>query len=102
MSADEARRKRARRAVLELLEQRHGFGARPSGTAAWVEARLDRALDALGEQRGLEAAVDLLREQPARLAEVAELLRVGETRFYRDPAQWDALRRSVIPALSGR
>jgi chemotaxis methyl-accepting protein methylase len=85
--------------LLELLERRHGIGTR----AAWALARLDRALDALiGEAGDVGRAVDLVRTDPTRLAELADLLRVGETSFYRDPPQWEALRRSILPKLAAR
>lgn len=96
-------RERAHAAVLELLERRHGIGARAGGCPAWVQLRLDRALDALAAQAGgIEAALDLVRNDGERLAELADVLRVGETSFYRDPPQWDALRRAVLPSLSDR
>ncbi len=94
-------RRQAHAAVLELLERRHGIGQRGASLPAWMELRLDRALDALAAGDP-NAALELLRNDPARLAEVADLLRVGETRFYRDPPQWDALRRVVIPELAPR
>ncbi|HXK17123.1 MAG TPA: CheR family methyltransferase, partial [Polyangiaceae bacterium] len=40
-----------------------------------------------------------LQDEPELVVELANALRVGETRFYRDAAQWEALRRVVIPAL---
>ena len=97
-------RRRAHGDVLELLERRHGFGVRGSGCPAWVSARLDRALDALAPEGGgtLDGAVDILRRDPGRLAELAEVLRVGETRFYRDPPQWRALEERVLPSLGER
>ncbi len=97
-------RLRARADVLELLERRHGFGARAAGCPSWVGARLDRALDALAPEGGgtLDGAVELLRRDPGRLAELADLLRVGETRFYRDPPQWQALVERVLPSFAER
>ncbi|MEZ4223801.1 MAG: CheR family methyltransferase [Polyangiaceae bacterium] len=74
-----------------LLEQRHGIGERSGG---WVTSRLQHAFDAISrEAGGPDAALDLLRIDALRLAELAECLRVGETRFYRDPEQWTALTR---------
>jgi chemotaxis methyl-accepting protein methylase len=87
-------------ALLELLERQHGIGCRGGSLPAWVEARLDRALEALSIDDDPDSAVERLRKDPARLAEVAELLRVGETHFYRDPAQWDAIRKAVLPGFS--
>lgn len=95
-------RERARAEVLELLGRRHGVGVRGS-EPAWLELRLDRALDALaGETGDLNAALERLRSDAEALGEVADLLRVGETRFFRDPAQWEALRRNVLPRFAGR
>jgi chemotaxis methyl-accepting protein methylase len=92
-----AERRRAHAELLELLERRHGVGTRGAGISSWMELRLDRALDALASDVGgdLERALELLRRDGARLTEVADLLRVGETRFFRDPPQWEALRRAI-------
>jgi chemotaxis protein methyltransferase CheR len=40
-----------------------------------------------------------LESEPKLLAEIADTLRVGETRFFRDPVQWQALKTTVLPAL---
>ena len=42
---------------------------------------------------------DGLENEPKLLAEIADTLRVGETRFFRDPAQWQALKTLVLPTL---
>lgn len=99
-----AERRRAHTEVLELLEKRHGIGHKGAGVSAWMEVRLDRALDALCADAGgaLDAAVELLRAEPGRLEEIAERLRVGETRFFRDVPQWDALRATVAARFAGR
>lgn len=83
--------------VLELLEKRHGVGVRASGVSSWMAARLDRALDALLEDAkgDVESVVDRLKSDPARLEAIADVLRVGETRFYRDAPQWEALEKAV-------
>jgi len=54
---------------------------------------LARGADAMKLAEGLEG-------DPSLLAEIADTLRVGETRFFRDPAQWQALREHVLPALN--
>jgi chemotaxis methyl-accepting protein methylase len=88
--------------VLELLEARHGVGARGSHVPAWFTVRLGRALEALR----VEAKIDLnevvrrLHDDAARLSELADVLRVGETCFYRDPPQWDALRARWLPGVT--
>ncbi len=90
-------------AMLELLERRHGVGVRGARWPAWMELRLDRALDALAERErtDLDGAVERVRADAALLAEIADLLRVGETSFYRDPPQWDAL-GGYLPRFAGR
>jgi chemotaxis methyl-accepting protein methylase len=98
-----AERRRAHVAMLELLERRHGVGSRSAGVSAWMEARLDHALDGLLSDSGgeIDAALELLRNDGSRLEEIAERLRVGETRFFRDPAQWVAL-RGALGRFAGR
>ncbi len=86
--------------LLALLGQQHGIGDRASG---WVSSRLEHALDELAVETGsIDAALDLVRTDRGRLAELAERLRVGETRFYRDPNQWAALSRLAKGAWLGR
>lgn len=82
-------------AVMALLEREHGVGPRDGRWAPWIGVRLGRAIAALAEARGCEptAVPGLLAGDPTALAAVADALRVGETRFFRDPAQWEALRR---------
>ena len=88
--------------VLELLEARHGVGSRGSHVPAWFTARLGRALEALQAEAKIELGevVRRLHDDAARLSELADVLRVGETCFYRDPAQWDALRTSWLPGVT--
>jgi len=83
-----------RAAVMALLEREHGVGPRDGRCTPWIGERLQRALATLAAARGcdLEATPDLLARDRSALAAVADALRVGETRFYRDPAQWEALR----------
>ncbi len=90
-------------AMLELLERRHGVGARGERWPAWMELRLDRALDALAASEGTDVdhAVERVQGDAALLGEIADLLRVGETSFYRDPPQWNAL-QSYLPRFAGR
>jgi chemotaxis methyl-accepting protein methylase len=104
LTPSSAERRWAHAELLDLLERRHGVGLRGAGVSAWMAARLDRALDALlADSAGdLSRALDLVKTDNARLEEVAELLRVGETRFFRDPTQWQSLRREVLPGFAGR
>ena len=91
------------RGVLELLERHHGVGARGDTPPGWMSARIERALEEMAVESAepLEAVVAGLSRDGERLSRLADVLRVGETSFYRDPAQWDALRNEVVPALSG-
>jgi chemotaxis methyl-accepting protein methylase len=87
--------------VLRLLGERHGIGPRGNACPAWMQARLDHALDGLADRLGLggDALGAHLSQEPSELEQLAELLRVGETAFYRDSAQWNALADSVLPAF---
>jgi chemotaxis protein methyltransferase CheR len=87
--------------VVALLEERHGVGVRGDELPRWLEERLTSAVQALLSARGiaLSALLTTLQREPALVVELANALRVGETRFYRDAAQWEALRRHVLPAL---
>ncbi len=89
---------------MTLLEERHGIGLRGKHCPAWIRERLDQALATLGDALGVGAdeLVGRLRTEPAELEELAELLRVGETAFYRDSSQWEALRTVVLPHLGAR
>jgi chemotaxis protein methyltransferase CheR len=80
--------------VLVLLERHHGVGARGAGSAGWLRQRIEGAAAELGRSRGRNGrgVVTLLRDDPAELAALADVLRVGETCLYRDPPQWEALR----------
>ncbi|MBN2196365.1 MAG: methyltransferase domain-containing protein [Polyangiaceae bacterium] len=93
-------------AVLALLEREHGVGPRDGRCAPWLDDRLRRSIEAMAGARGCELAEvpRLLAEDRAALAAVADDLRVGETGFYRDTTQWDALRgwlQSGLPANHG-
>lgn len=82
-----------RAAVLELLEREHGIGPRRGHFPPWLDARLERELTGLAAARGCgaEGLAELLRRDRGALAVVADALRVGETGFFRDPAQFTAL-----------
>jgi chemotaxis methyl-accepting protein methylase len=90
--------------VVALLEERHGVGVRGDELPRWFEERLKNSVQALLDSRRLEASSLLakLEAEPALVIELANALRVGETRFYRDAAQWEALRRSVLPGMLQR
>ena len=88
--------------IVDLLEERHGVGMRGTELPRWLEDRLEQATAALLNARGLQASelLGVLEVEPELVIELANALRVGETRFYRDAAQWEALRSSVLPELA--
>ena len=90
--------------IVALLEERHGVGVRGDELPLWLEKRLQNAVSALLVARKLdmESLLSALEREPELVVELANALRVGETRFYRDAAQWEALRRSIVPGLWSR
>src|SRR6188768_4174653 len=90
--------------IVALLEERHGIGVRGDELPLWLEERLSLAVQALLQARRLDIAslYGLLEREPDLLVELANALRVGETRFYRDAPQWEALRRGVMPGMWAR
>ncbi len=90
--------------IVALLEERHGIGVRGDELPLWLEERLSVAVRAMLAARGVDIAtlLGMLTREPGMVVELANALRVGETRFYRDAPQWEALRRSVMPGLWAR
>lgn len=90
--------------IVALLEEHHGVGVRGEELPGWLEQRLRGAITAMLAALKLEPALLLsrLKAEPELVVELANALRVGETRFYRDAAQWEALRRGVLPELLGQ
>jgi chemotaxis protein methyltransferase CheR len=87
--------------VFDLLERAHGVGGRGTERPGWMEQRLFALLDGIAKSRSADPMhiADGLENEPKLLAEIADTLRVGETRFFRDPAQWRALQTLVLPTL---
>lgn len=87
--------------TVELIERKNGVGARNGRAPGWLEARLSSYLPLLASRMGLALGelVALLEKDEARRDELSELVRVGETRFFRDPPQWLALRQQFLPEL---
>lgn len=87
--------------VFDLLERAHGVGGRGNERPGWMEQRLLALLEGIAKQRAEDPlrVAEGLQGEPKLLAEIADTLRVGETRFFRDPAQWQALRTLVFPTL---
>ena len=78
-------------AIAAALQARHGIDAR--GSLA-LRARLEQAVIELPAP----ASPRVPHRDEAFLDLVAQRLRVGETRFYRDPEQCDAIASSVVPS----
>lgn len=79
--------------LLELIERRLGIAAAPGRTPGWLASRLERAARGFVGNSDLatQDVVGYFGSHPAELERLAELVRVGETRFFRDPEQWEAL-----------
>jgi len=88
--------------AFELLERAHGIGGRGSERPGWMEQRLFVLLEGIAKTRAVDPMLvaEGLKTEPKLLAEIADTLRVGETRFFRDPAQWQALQSIVLPSLN--
>lgn len=79
--------------LLDLIERRLGIAAGPGRTPGWLTSRLERAARGLvgGAVLSPTDVVGYFEAHPEELERLAELVRVGETRFFRDPEQWQAL-----------
>lgn len=89
-------RERAVDLALSLAEELFGVGS-SGATPAWVRDRVRRYLDVTAKKDGvtiIDVASRLLEDRSA-VEEIVGSLRVGETRFYRDPSQWQALEESL-------
>ncbi len=89
-------RERAVDLALSLAEEMFGVGS-SGATPAWVRDRVRRYLDVTAKKDGvsiIDVASRLLEHRSA-VEEIVASLRVGETRFYRDPAQWTALEENL-------
>ncbi len=89
--------------AIELIERQNGVGARNGRAPGWLEARLSSYLPWLAQRDGVSVAelVARLESDQASRESLSELVRVGETRFFRDPPQWHALRQHFLPSLEG-
>jgi chemotaxis protein methyltransferase CheR len=70
----------------------------PPSRRPFAEAAFRRAIAAAGERRAGDYAARLAGEPELLAALIAEAS-VGETYFFRDPAQFDVIRTNVLPAL---
>jgi chemotaxis protein methyltransferase CheR len=87
--------------AFDLLERAHGVGGRGAERPGWMEQRLFALLEGIAQTRSVDPLVvaEGLDADSKLLAEIADTLRIGETRFFRDPAQWQALRTLVLPTI---
>jgi chemotaxis protein methyltransferase CheR len=98
--AAERARVRAVDLALEAAERQLGVG-RGLAAPGWVRDRVLAVLDGQAARLGVTvlAAAERLKEERSAVEEIVAALRVGETRFHRDPLHWEALASAVIPSL---
>ncbi|AKT40681.1 chemotaxis protein methyltransferase [Chondromyces crocatus] len=89
--------------ALAAAEQTHGVG-RAMAAPGWVRDRVLTILQCQAERLGVSAllAAERLRRNQSAVEEIVAALRVGETRFYRDPLAWEAIASAVVPTLPNR
>lgn len=89
--------------VLQFAQARFGLGCGPS-SPAWVRPRVLALLQTRAAQQGVsvEAVAEGLHRDAGAVAELELALRVGETRFYRDPGQWQAIEQQVLKSFPAR
>jgi len=81
--------------VLTVAE--HRFGLRTVGGPGWVRDRVGAFVDGYVERHGGSwvSVVERMTVDRESMNELVASLRVGETRFLRDAAQWDAIVQHV-------
>jgi chemotaxis protein methyltransferase CheR len=84
-------------AIANLFAERTGFALSPSRVAD-VRAATDRAMAKAGVH-DVDAFADVVRRDPLAFDALVVEVVVGETYFFRTPAQLDFVRREVLPAL---
>jgi len=100
--APDSSHERAVDVALGLAEELFGFGS-SGATPGWVRERVRRYLEQQAQKRSLsmnEVARQLLQDKHA-VEQIVTSLRVGETRFYRDEAQWEAIERQLDKLFPG-
>ncbi len=85
-------------AVIELLRARaqHDFAPYKRGT---LERRIERRMLMAPGGKGPRGYLELLRSDPGELDLLAKDLLIHVTRFFRDPAAFQALAEQVVPEL---
>jgi len=84
-------------AILALLGGRYRVDFRNYKTGT-LERRTQRRIE-LRHLSGWEDYLECLRSDPAEADELYRDLLIGVTRFFRDPEDWEALEREIVPAL---
>jgi chemotaxis protein methyltransferase CheR len=89
--------------ALQFAQARFGLGCGAS-SPAWVRPRVLAMLQARAAEKGIsiEEMAGGLEADEGAIAELELALRVGETRFYRDPVQWQAIEQQVLRAFPAR
>ncbi|EYF00880.1 Chemotaxis protein methyltransferase CheR [Chondromyces apiculatus DSM 436] len=89
--------------ALAAAERDLGVG-RAMAAPGWVRDRVLTILEAQAARLGITAmrAAERLQRDRSAVEEIVAALRVGETRFYRDPVMWEAIASAVIPTLPQR
>lgn len=96
VAGPDSTRERAIDLALGLAEELFGFGT-SGATPGWVRDRVRRHLEQQASTSGMsinDVAARLLADRKA-VEEIVASLRVGETRFYRDKAQWEAIEKQL-------
>ncbi|MEP6999296.1 MAG: protein-glutamate O-methyltransferase CheR [bacterium] len=83
--------------IAQLASLRAGLTF-PENRREITESALRRAMVHTGENDAGAFAERVAREPEAYAAALTELT-VGETYFFRDPAQWDLIRKEIVPEL---
>lgn len=94
---------RAVDAALRFAQSHYGLGCGAS-SPAWVRPRVLSMMRKRALMQGLsigELADSLSRDSTAQV-ELETVLRVGETRFYRDSVQWEAIAEHVLKTIPSR
>jgi two-component system CheB/CheR fusion protein len=97
LSEEALEREPAMDSLLRLLRESFGIDFSLYKTTT-VGRRIQRRVDLL-RIPDVQAYVDQLRDDPAELNALYQDLLIGVTQFFRDPAAFDLLERSVIPQI---
>lgn len=89
--------------TLHFAHERFGLGLGAS-SPGWVRGRVLAVLKARSARLGtsLGEAATSLESDAAAIDALEKALRVGETRFYRDPIQWEAIEQHVLRTFPAR